>query len=687
VKYCLRIAATLILVLGPAVAPAQDSDAQKVLPGAGLLLETVQAESNNKVEFTGEQAFSEQDLRAAQAEAIREIGKEGATPVRADDLAFFVGTFYRKAGYAQVVVDYEIHGNKVVIKIKEGPLSLLRKITFTGNHVVDDATLYQYMIGATPEQLAKDPKKFPYTAAEVSAGADRVRGLYLSKGYLKAALDASGVQLSPDGTQADVTVRITEGPLFSIGEISFSGNTLYPRDKLVTALGESTTGPFAPGIAEVMQRNLQSYYKAQGYYQAEVVASANPETAVAGHIPIALTVTPGPLFRFGGVKVTNDTPKARLRPDFLPKRFASLHGEVYDPKKVDETYREMLRTGLFDNLRISLTPTTSDDLEIDLTATEAKSKEVGFTVGYGSYEGFSVGARLADRDLFGNGRPLTFSVDYSQRGVRGELLYVDPWFLDSKYSMRDRLFSESRDELGYNKNGLGARTDFARKLLPHLELGVFAGATHENVTSTGIDENLLGPLEYTVATVGLTQTSDFRNDPINPQRGFIFNSSFEFSAVSGVTFTRSLGRFSYYLPLGKTMLAIGARGGYISSDIDNIPIDLRFFNGGTNTVRSFAERELGPKSHGNPIGGNIFTVFNVEYTFPIAGALDGAAFVDAGSLKNTDDDSSGDLRYAVGLGLRYKLPIGPVRLDYGVNPDRRNGEAFGAFNFSFGFAF
>jgi len=56
-------------------------------------------------------------------------------------------------------------------------------------------------------------------------------------------------------------------------------------------------------------------------------------------------------------------------------------------------------------------------------------------------------------------------------------------------------------------------------------------------------------------------------------------------------------------------------------------------------------------------------------------------------LKNSDDPSSGNLRYGVGLGLRYKLPIGPVRLDYGVNPDRRNGEAFGAFNFSFGFAF
>jgi outer membrane protein assembly complex protein YaeT len=687
VNYPLRIAAILVLASGWASISAQENSAASLVPGASLLADTVQAEGHDKVVFTGEKAFTEAQLRSAQGEAIREIGREGATPARADDLAFFIGTYYRKAGYSQVAVDYEIRSGKVVIKINEGPLSLLRKITFTGNHVVDEGTLYQYMIGATPQDLSKDPTKFPYTSAEVNAGADRVRGLYLSKGYLKATVEAAPADLSADGTRADVAVHITEGPMFTIGEISFSGTTLYPHDKLVTVLGESTTGPFAPGIAEVMQHNLQSYYKAQGYYQAEVAVTANSDIASGGHIPIAFAVKPGPLFRFGIANVTNETQKPRLRPDFLPKRFLPLKGEVYDPKKIDETYREMLRTGLFDNLRVSLRPLPNDELAIDLTASEAKSKEVGFTLGYGSYEGFSIGTRLADRDLFGNGRPLTFSLDYSQRGLIGELLYVDPWFLDSRFTMRDRLYSEERQELGYDKNGIGARTDFTRKALPHLELGVFGAVGHENVTSTGIDDYLLGPLEYTVFTVGLTQVSDFRNDPINPQRGFIFNSSFEVSEVSGVTFTRSLGRFSYYLPLGKTMLAFGARVGYMSTNIDSIPIDLRFFNGGVNTVRSFAERELGPKSHGDPIGGNLYTVFNLEYTFPIVGALDGATFFDAGSLKNSDDDSSGDLRYGVGLGLRYKLPIGPVRLDYGVNPDRRTGEAFGAFNFSFGFAF
>ena len=682
-----RTLAVCLLACAPAVLCAQEIG---FWPFPSKHKAQAAAVTKGKVQFTGEQAITEQELRAAQTEELGDIQSNGVSPARADDLAYYVGTYYRKQGYAKVEVTYEIQGDTIVIKINEGPKSVLHQLTFTGNHVVDNKTLYDYMIGATPERLAREPAKFPYTTAEISAGVDRVRGLYLSKGYLNVTIDAPGVKLSKDGIQADVTIHINEGPQFTVGKITFTGDTLFPREKLIAALGESTSGPFAPGTAESMQHNLQSFYKGQGHYQAEVTATADPKQVKSGPVPIEFIVTPKPVFRFGSLNVRNETAKPRLRPDFLPKRLAHLHGEIYDPKKIDEVYRDMLKTGLFDNFRISLEPTPNNELTMDLVTTEAKAKELGFAFGVGSYEGVTGGIRLGDRDFLGNGRPLTASADYSQRGLTAELLYVDPWFLDSPYSLRARLYSEDRYEIGYDKNDVGLRIDFTRKVLPHLELGVFGEAAVFHVTSTGIDQDLLGPTDYTRVSVGLTQNSDFRNDPINPNRGFVFNSSFDYTEIeNGTGFTRSLGRFSYYLPVGKTMLAFGARAGYISANADQVPIDSRFFNGGENTVRSFAERELGPKSHGNPIGGNIYTVFNIEYDFPIVGALDGATFVDAGSLKNIDDPEASKMRYGIGFGFRYKLPTGPVRLDFGLNPDpnRRTDERIGAINFSFGFAF
>src|SRR5262249_26466515 len=207
---------------------------------------------------------------------------------------------------------------------------------------------------------------------------------------------------------------------------------------------------------------------------------------------------------------------------------------------------------------------------------------------------------------------------------------------------------------------------------------------------------------------------DFRQSPLVDPRGFVANNTLDAATSafgSEIELIRSTVRLSYFLPFGpKTLtpgvaadetvpplrrwfqqssLAFGTRAGLVHSlnhsgpdEATTIPIDERFFNGGATTVRSFGERELGPHDRkGNPIGGEFYTVYNVEYTFPLYGELKGATFFDAGNLLPTSEHPSmDDIRYALGLGLRYQLPIGPIRLDYGFNPDPQRHEDDGAFH-------
>jgi outer membrane translocation and assembly module TamA len=93
---------------------------------------------------------------------------------------------------------------------------------------------------------------------------------------------------------------------------------------------------------------------------------------------------------------------------------------------------------------------------------------------------------------------------------------------------------------------------------------------------------------------------------------------------------------------------------------------------------------------GTPLGGTLMHAANVELSWEIMDNLEVAAFADAGSLTRGDDrlfNAPGDLRYAVGLGIRYALPVGPLRVDYGFNPSPRRGESGGALHITFGFAF
>jgi len=116
-----------------------------------------------------------------------------------------------------------------------------------------------------------------------------------------------------------------------------------------------------------------------------------------------------------------------------------------------------------------------------------------------------------------------------------------------------------------------------------------------------------------------------------------------------------------------------------------VPINERFFNGGSTTVRSFYETELSPKdTKNNPIGGLARSIFNAEYVIPIWGDLAGAAFVDAGGTGNTPFDN---FATGVGGGVRYNLPIGPLRADYAVNPAPRKNQSPSVISLSFGFAF
>jgi outer membrane protein assembly factor BamA len=372
-----------------------------------------------------------------------------------------------------------------------------------------------------------------------------------------------------------------------------------------------------------------------------------------------------------------------------------------------------MKSGLFTVLQIKPTPIGGDALRLDISAEEAKSKEFGLALGYGSYAGPIVGASFRDRNLFGFGRPISTLAEWSGRGYKAEILWEDPYFFDSDFGFKAKLSALTFDFDGYTKFETGLRLDFTRKITKQYEVGLVFSARHVDVTSADINPLLLGDTSYFVSSIGLTQTLDLRDNKVNPSRGLVIDNTIDFatSAIgSNVDFLRSTGRFTYFLPIGRepllghpdrrTLLAFGARAGIIHSlDSDGtspaeIPIDERFFNGGATTVRSFGERDLGPQDNGHSIGGEFFTVFNVEYTFPLYGELLGAVFFDAGNLLPNSTDpferaTAGfdDMRYGVGVGLRYKLPIGPVRLDYGYNPDRKAGEDVGAFHFSFGFAF
>jgi len=679
------------------------------------------AKQTSIIEFRGQQAFEDKQLRSALKEEITTIEDFGLTPARADDVAFFLEVFYRKHGYAKVNVHYVIEsGSRLRLDITEGPRFMLNKAVFEGNTREPADKLFEYLVGPTRERYSRLEKTLPFVAADMEEGARLVQRFYVAEGFLDVIVDPPRYKFEGQSPEVDIFVPIHEGRQYFFGHIAFIGQTVYGAEALRGQIVDLLERPYADVRVEDIPRRLQAYFKARGYYDVKIEATGAPEEAVNGRVPVQIVVSPGPVYHFDGVTVNG---LQRLHPSFVTKRFTRLNGKTYSPDVLDERFRTLMKTGLFNVLQIKPVPVDGHLLRLDISAEEAKSKEFGFWVGFDTYEGALAGAQVGDRDLFGTGRPLTATIEVSQRSYRGEILYEDPFFLDTDFYFAARIFALTFDYDGYSKFELGGRLELSRKITKYDEAALTFSVRHVKITDSEIRPHfLLGLKEYQVDTIGLTNTLDLRESPYVNPRGFLVGNTLDLASSalgSDIEFIRSTMRVGYYLPFGpkpltpgvvedqptgtplqrwfrQSSIAFGARGGIIHSlttsgtnEATAIPIDERFFNGGASTVRSFGERDLGPHdNHGHPVGGEFFTVFNVEYTFPIFGELHGAVFTDAGNLlPSSEDIGLNDMRYAIGAGLRYKLPVGPIRLDYGVNPDPHQFEDFGAFHFSFGFAF
>jgi outer membrane protein assembly complex protein YaeT len=673
------------------------------------------------IEFRGQQSFAEKELRSALKEEITTIEDFGLNPARADDLAFFLEVFYRKHGYAKVNVHYVIESSgRVRLDITEGPRFMLREVVFHGNAHERADKLFEYMVGPTRERYSRLEKRLPFVAADMEEGTRLVQRFYIADGFLDVVVDSPRDEFQGQNNEVDVVVPIHEGRQYFFGSVSFGGRTIYGAEAMRGQLTDLLQRPYTEARVADIPRRLEAYFKARGYYDVKVAATGAPEEAVNSRVPVQIAISAGPVYHFDGVTVSGLT---RLHPSFVTKRFTRLSGKTYSPDVLDERFRTLMQTGQFNLLQIKPVPVDGHLLRLDISAEEAKSKEFGFWVGFDTYEGALAGVQVGDRDLFGYGRPLTATIEVSQRSYRGEILYQDPFFLDTDFVFTARAFAFTFDYDGYSKFELGGRLELSRKITKYDEAALIFSVRHVDITDSQIRPDfLLGPSEYQVDTIGLTNTLDLRESPYVNPRGFLIGNTLDLASSalgSDIEYVRGTMRVGYYLPFGpkpltpgvvedqppgtplqrwfrQSSIAFGARAGIIhsltnsgSDEATAIPIDERFFIGGATTVRSFGERDLGPHdNHGHPVGGEFYTVWNVEYTFPIFGELQGAIFTDAGNLLPTSEDIGlSDMRYAIGAGLRYKLPVGPIRLDYGVNPDPQQFEDFGAFHFSFGFAF
>src|SRR5947208_16736607 len=224
--------------------------------------EEKRAQQTSVIEFRGQQAFKEKELRSALKEEITTIEDFGLNPARADDLAFFLEVFYRKHGYAKVNVHYVIESSeRVRLDVTEGPRFMLREVVFHGNAHEPADKLFEYMVGPTRERYSRLEKRLPFVAADMEEGTRLVQRFYIADGFLDVVVDPPRDEFQGQSDEVDVVVPIHEGRQYFFGSISFGGRTIYGAEAMRGQLADLLQRPYTEARVADIPRRLEAYFK------------------------------------------------------------------------------------------------------------------------------------------------------------------------------------------------------------------------------------------------------------------------------------------------------------------------------------------------------------------------------------------------------------------------------------------
>ena len=602
--------------------------------------------------------------------------------------------FYLAEISQEVKVDEATNKASVFINIKEGRKVRVRRIEVTGNDSISSrrlrkamATKQGWLFGAgyyRPEVLEED--------------VERLKGVYRLEGFSDVDVKAEA-QFDEKRYGLLIPVTIQEGPRYLVGQTLFKGVQQVTEAELRKGLKLNRNQPFSQEQLSQEVASIQSVYFSKGYMAAEVIPSTvlNPTLKridITYQVEEGAVATVGQIFVKGNVKTRDVVIRRELR--LSP-------GDRFDGEKLRRSKERLYNLGFFEEVNLETTPADRPDRRnLVVTVKESKTGELSFGGGFSSIDKLIGFVEIVQRnfDLFnwptfvGGGQELKFTAMFGTRRRNFELSFTEPWLFNRPYLFGFDLYNTVRTRgEGYSfelkrKGGdlrLGrAFGDYDRLDLTYRLENVRVSDMADTASSALKDE--LG--SNSVSSLLLAYTRDTRDNVFNAKKGYFFNSGIE-GAGSFLGGDRDFWKWTstgsvFFQPIKENQvlefrLTTGLSDSY--GDSKAVPIFERYFAGGSDSIRGYRERRVGPRDSvtNDPIGGEAMAVFNVEYTVPVVDFMKAATFFDVGNVwSRTQQFAREGFKSGVGAGVRIKTPFGPVKLDYGwpLNPgkgERRTG--------------
>ncbi len=678
----------------------------KVEQSGGLMsVSVVENPVINEIAFEGNDEIEDSELSSEIQLSQRQVFTR--TKVQSDVNRLY--QLYRRQGRFSVSIQPKItrlDQNRVnlIFEIQEGDITKIKSIRFVGNKQYDDGKLRSIISSKESAWYRFVSNSDRYDSDRLSYDQELLRNYYLSQGYADFNITSSVAELSNDKDNFFITFTVDEGRRYKI-----AGTELRSAIRNFDAEILSSSVTFDEGDwydADEVKKTVRAMTDHLGDLQyafvdirPDIVKDRENQT-----ITVVFDIQETPRVFVERINVNGNI---RTLDKVLRREMLLVEGDPFNRSKLAKSEQNVKNLDFFENVVVDVSQGSAPDKTVvDINVQEKSTGELSIGAGFSSSDGPLADLRIRERNLLGKGQDLLLSTTIAGERTEFNLAFTEPYFLDRDISAGVDIFHITRDlqdESSFDQQRSGGGFRVGYPLSENWRQTLRYRAERNELTDIDSDASrFIRDQEGTRTTSAISQrlTYDTRDSTIFPTNGWMYWLDTELSGLGGDSkYVSAKTGASYYRPVyDQVVLNILGETGTIQSYGDaDVEINERYFLGGS-TLRGFERSGLGPRdgSTDDALGGNYFYRGSVELSFPLGLpkelGIKGHAFNDVGTLWDIDETGSdildeSSLRASGGLGVSWRSPFGPIRLDVALPYLKEDFDEEEKFRFDFGTRF
>ena len=676
--------------------------------GDTLIVHVVENPIVNRISYEGNKKFDDKALNdelRLKPRAVYTRAKVQADVKRILDL-------YRRSGRFATTVDPKVISldqNRVdlVYEINEGPVTQISSINFVGNHNFGATRLKQVISTRESRWYRFFSSDDTYDPDRLSYDRELLRKFYLSQGYADFRVVSAVAELNPQRDGFYITFTLEEGARYHVGKVAIdnklkdvSVGELQPL--LLTMPGEW----YNADTVEKSVNKLTDALGTRGYAFVDVTPQIVRHSGTRS-LDITYQIKEGPRVYVERVDIVGNE---RTLDSVVRREFQLVEGDAFNTAKLRRSEQRIKNLNFFKKVDVTNAPGSAPDQTVITVKVEEQSTgDISLGGGFSTADGPLGQVTLHERNLLGTGQDLQVSALLSGLGQEVDLNYTYPYFLDKNMAAGFDLFE--MDQLNYLyadwlQFTVGADVRTGYQLSEYLRQTLTYTVRQDSIQSISVGAPLFildqAGSRWT-SMVGQVLLYDRRDNVADPTGGFFVSFGTDFAGLGGqVDYTREkLSGGYFYSVVPDWIVSLTGQGGTIVGFNQQVRIEDRWFISGDD-MHGFQDAGIGPRDivTQQAIGGNNYYIGSLMLSYPLGLppelAIRGHVFSDVGSLWGFDttaletrsaaQDSSAP-RLAIGTGISWISPFGPIRLDISVPILRQPFDKTEFFRVSFGTRF